>query len=213
MPRKVIPLITGETYHVFNRGVDKRKIFLDKADYFRFHKGLQLFNAQNKSGSLFELRFRKEWISHQKPLVHIHAYCLLGNHFHLLLTQAVDGGISEFMKRLGGGYTSYFNERYERSGALFQGTFKRAYVESNEQLLYLAAYVNLNNMVHSHPDYFLSSFESYVGKRAESFLEHNLILGQFDNPNSLSREMRNTVAYIQKQRQVDKEYDKVVLLE
>ncbi len=78
----------------------------------------------------------------------IHAYSLLPNHLHLLIEQKEDGGVSEFMKRVLGGYTSYFNERHLRSGALFQGTFKRVHVESDEQYQYLFAYVNENHIVH-----------------------------------------------------------------
>ena len=125
MTRTTVPLITGETYHIFNRGVDKRSIFSDKLDYYRFYNSLILFNTVKQSGSIFELRWKNGWIREQSPLVDINAYCLLNNHYHLLLTQVVDGGISEFMKRLGGGYTSYFNERNKRSGSLFQGKYKR----------------------------------------------------------------------------------------
>ena len=213
MPRKIVPLITGETYHIFNRGVDKRSIFSDKVDFFRFHKSLQLFNAENKSGSIFELSFDEDWINTQKPLVDIHAYCLLNNHFHLLLTQVVDNGISEFMKRIGGGYTSYFNERFNRSGSLFQGTFKRVHCESNEQLLYLASYINLNNKVHNRDGYSLSSFDVYTGKRIEKFIKTSLILKQYKSPNAFVHISEKTVSNIAVRRKADKEFNKATFLE
>ncbi len=213
MPRKVVPLITGETYHVYNRGVDKRAVFLDKFDYWRFYKSLQMFNTEEQSGSLYRRKFKQDWLMNQKPIVNINAYCLLNNHFHLLLTQLVDGGISEFMKRLGGGYTSYFNERYERSGALFQGNFKRVHCEDNEQLLYVAAYVNFNNLVHNIKDYFLSSAEAYEGKREESFVKADFILDQYKNRASFVIDARATVQEIARKRKLDKEYNKGTLLE
>jgi len=213
MPSKVVPLVTNETYHVFNRGVDKRQIFMDKVDYFRFHTSLQLFNAEDTAGSIYELRFNKDWIKKQKPLVKIHAYCLLGNHYHLLLTQVVDGGVSEFMKRLNGGFTSYFNERYERSGSLFQGRFKRVHVTSNEQLLYLAAYVNLNNLVHDRKEYCLSSFDAYINKRDESFVKTSLITKQYKDCDDFARAAKDIVQEINKRRKLDRESDKVRLLE
>lgn len=213
MPRKVVPLVTNETYHVFNRGVDKRAIFLDKADYFRFHQSLQFFNTQDHVISIYVRSFQKDWTETQKPLVSIHGYCLLNNHFHLLLTQLTDGGISEFMKRLGGGYTSYFNERYERSGALFQGTFKRVHVGADEQLLHLAAYVNLNNKVHNYTDFSLNSFEVYTGTRDEQFVDTKLILEHFRSRSEFLTFAKETVAEIHKQRSIDEEYDKEVFLE
>ena len=213
MPRKIVPLVTGETYHVFNRGIDKRDIFSDKVDFFRFHQSLQLFNAENTSGSIYELTFDENWIFEQSPLVNIHAYCLLKNHFHLILTQVVDGGISEFMKRVGGGYTSYFNERLTRSGSLFQGTFKRVHCETNEQLLYLTAYVNLNNKVHNWDEYYLSSFDTYLGKREERFVYTDLVLNQYKNIHSFTKNSLETVEAISRQRILDKEYQKNYLFE
>jgi len=213
MPRKIIPLVTGETYHVFNRGVDKRIIFKDKTDYFRFHKSLQLFNSEDQTGSVYEQSFKKDWIDTQTPLIDIHAYCLLKNHFHLLLTQLVDGGVSEFMKRLGGGYTLYFNERYKRSGSLFQGTFKRVHICSNEQLLYLGAYVNLNNLVHDTSGYFLSSADVFKAKRAESFVKTGPLLKQYKNPEIFIQEAEKTVADISRRRKLDAIYDQTNLLE
>lgn len=213
MPRKIVPLVTGETYHLFNRGVDKRNIFSDKVDFFRFHKSLQLFNAENKSGSVFELSFDEDWINSQKPLVDIHAYCLLNNHFHLLLTQVVDNGISEFMKRVGGGYTSYFNERFNRSGSLFQGTFKRVLCESNEQFLYLAAYVNLNNKVHERKDFYLSSFDVYAGNKIEKFVKTSVILEQYKSHDSFILFSEKTASDIAEKRKADKEFNEKEFLE
>jgi len=213
MPKKVVPLVTGETYHIFNRGVDKRDVFVDKVDYWRFHTSLQIFNAQDQAESVYRRRFRAEWITTQEPLVQVNAYCLLKNHYHLILTQVIDGGVSEFMKRLGGGYTGYFNERYERSGALFQGNYKRVHCATNEQLLYLAVYVNYNNLVHSSKDYFLSSADAYIGKRVEPFVKSSLILDQYDSSQDFATEAKATVHEIAKKRKQDKEYRKDDLIE
>lgn len=148
MPQKIIPIIENERYHVFNRGVDKRDIFLDKADYLRFYQSLSLFNSKfavvNFDSALLQEK-RKLTIS---PLAKIYAYSLLPNHFHLIIESVDAGGLSEFMRRVSSGYTSYFNQKYERSGTLFQGTFKRVLVENQEQYQYLFAYVNENHFVH-----------------------------------------------------------------
>lgn len=186
MPRKIVPLVTEETYHIFNRGVDKRPVFLDTQDYLRFYNSLHYFNSIKPVSSLFESS-RNAKLNPGKPiekLVRIHAYSLLPNHFHLMLTQVTDGGISEFMKRVGGGYTSYFNEKNKRSGSLFQGTYKRVGVTSNAQLLFLAAYINFNHQVHTNTEakeLYKTSKEIYSGTKKNIFLSTDIILKQYLN--------------------------------
>lgn len=147
MPKKVIPLVTDEMYHVYNRGVDKREVFLDDFYYIRFYQSLIYFNTVDAN-----LNFRLAKSRHSdspQPLVKVHAYALLPNHYHLILEQVVDGGISEYMKRVSAGYTGYFNEKNNRSGSLFQGPFKRVRVENDSYFNYLLAYVNENHAVHN----------------------------------------------------------------
>lgn len=149
MPSKVVPLLTNELYHVYNRGVDKRIVFIDKKDYLRFYQSLHLFNTKEPSVNfdLANVRFRNS--CETEKIVEIHAYALLPNHFHLVIKQLTDGGISELMRRISTGYTSYFNQRNDKSGALFQGVFKRVHVATQEQYQYLFAYVNENHFVHN----------------------------------------------------------------
>ena len=146
------PFSDGEIYHVYNRGTDKRSIFSDRADVDRFFTSMKEFNTLDPIGSLYELSFeeRKLGGSTSKPLVNFICYCLNPNHYHFLLEQVVEKGIEKFMQRLGTGYTLYFNTRHKRSGALFQGRFKSKHVESNDYLLRLSSYINLNSHVHQH---------------------------------------------------------------
>ena len=146
MPRKVVPMITGETYHVYNRGVDRRNIFESEDDIKRFYYSLLYFNTQEISIN-FRLA-KSRYSSVEGQLVKVVAYCLLPNHFHLILKQVDDGGVAQFMKKVSSGYTGYFNEKYSRSGSLFQGVYKRVLVESSEQYNYLLSYVNENHAVH-----------------------------------------------------------------
>ena len=174
-------------YHIFNRGTDKRNIFLDQKDYARFLESMEAFNALSPIGSLYELSFGKTWDSRRNPesdqLVNIICYCLNPNHFHFILEQRVDGGISEFMKRLSGGYTCYFNTKNKRSGVLYQGKFKSVPVISNEQLLHLSVYVNLNHLAHKLQDDFTqSSWNEYLGNSSSSICKKEIILKQFSNP-------------------------------
>ncbi len=151
MARKIIPMVTGEVYHIYNRGADKQPVYKDPEDFLRFYRSMLLFNSQEPTINFSFAHSHKDDNKNRKPLVEIHAYSLLSNHFHFLLKQSIDGGISEYMKRLTGGYTSYFNEKYERSGVLFQGRYKKVLITSPEQYQYLTAYVNENHYVHKAP--------------------------------------------------------------
>jgi len=147
--------ITGEFYHIFNRGVEKKTIFPQESDYWRLIKSLKEFNTTEPAYKISRLN-EKGITSDTNPLVDIIAYCVNPNHFHLLLKQKEEKGVTEFMRKLGTGYTMYFNKRYERSGVLFQGKFKFTHIERNEQLLYMSVYVNCNSEVHG-----IAKAESY----------------------------------------------------
>ncbi|OHA65798.1 MAG: hypothetical protein A3C04_03560, partial [Candidatus Wildermuthbacteria bacterium RIFCSPHIGHO2_02_FULL_45_25] len=149
----------GNFYHVYNRGVDRRQIFLEDNDRWRFLQGLCLFNNEEITGNILwqlernrgdvTLGVLKEFIStspeNRNPLVRILAYCLMPNHYHFLVEEIRKDGISKFMQRFGGGYTRYFNNRYDRSGSLFQGTFKACLVDNEAYLQYLVVYLHVMN--------------------------------------------------------------------
>ena len=153
----------GEYYHVYNRGTEKRETFLLEEDYKRFQQLLFLCNSQKRldiqrlrrdildsKGETFAPRegftFAElvECVSRGEPRVSVGAYCLMPNHFHLLLKEVRPGGISLFMQKLTTAYTMYFNKKYAREGALFQGTFKATHVDNDEYLKYLYSYIHLN---------------------------------------------------------------------
>jgi len=157
---------------VFNRGVEKRDIVCDEYDVHRFLQSMQMFNTKKPIGSIFETNFSKKKNKEklEQPLVSFIAYCINPNHYHFLLRQEEESGVSKFMHKLGVGYTNYFNEKYERSGSLCQGKFKARHIASNEDLLHVSAYVNLNYRVHNLllgnwiPK---SSWDEYVGEKKE----------------------------------------------
>lgn len=200
--RKTV-FINGEYYHIFNRGVDKRQIFLDQYDIDRFFKSMREFNVLEPIGSIYENSFKNPLggstsklgvLDGGNELVEFVAYCLNPNHYHFVLKQSCDRGIEKFMQRLGTGYTMFFNEKYDRSGALFQGKFKAVHIDSNEQLLYTSAYVNLNDRVHQlGGSTSKSSWGEYVGidgidninKRGDekNFCTTDIILDQFEDRN------------------------------
>ena len=149
-----ISLAPGEFYHLYNRGTEKRDIFSDRADYDRFLSLLYLFNTIDavhidtipKPRGSTSRNFLESSLETDRgeDLVDICAYCLMPNHFHLLVQEKKEGGISRFMQKLMTGYTMYFNKRYEHSGGLFQGQFKASHVNEDRYLKYLISYIHLN---------------------------------------------------------------------
>lgn len=143
-----------DLYHVMNRGTEKRTIFLDTQDYARFIHNLFEFNdvhpATNTARTIarrpmFDLRGRTwETGRSAERLVDVHAWCLMKNHFHLVLSEKMDGGISKFLMKINVGYAKYFNERYERDGTLFQGKTKKVLIERDAHFMYILNYIHLN---------------------------------------------------------------------
>jgi len=202
MATRKVPFIFGEYYHIYNRGVDKRKIFSDIFDVLRFYQCMEEFNVIEPVGSIYENHFNKlgRPTSKSEKLVDIVVYCLNLNHFHFILTPLTDDGISEFMKRLLGGYTKYFNNKHKRNGSLFQGAFKDIHIDSDEYLMHLSAYVNLNDRVHNPlgrrtSKLVKSSWEEYleteiikdesgdnqIKNNPKDICEKDIILERFDN--------------------------------
>lgn len=141
-----------EFWHLIGRGVDKRDIVLDDKDRVRFIHDLYVFNDQNPTPN-FILPHRHENLRKRKMLVDIHTFCLMNNHYHILVTERVEGGISLFMLKLNMGYTKYFNERYERSGALWQGKYRKVLIERDAHFLYIPFYVHLNPLDYIYPEW------------------------------------------------------------
>ena len=153
--------ITDEVYHVYCRGVEKRQIFMKGKDYLRAihdlfefndtHPAQSFYNHVNKSS---EVRLQKmESRIKRELMVEILCFCFMPNHYHLLLRQKIEGGITEFMRKFGTGYTNFFNIKYNRVGPLFQGKFKAVHVVRQAHLLYLPHYIHLNPLDLSMPEW------------------------------------------------------------
>lgn len=143
--------VTGHIYHLYNRGVEKRTIFTSTKDRMRFIRNLYEFNdshaAMNfgrrlKEGPLDLIEVSLQ--SNREPLVEILAFCLMPNHYHLMVKQVTDEGITEFMRKLGTGYTNYFNLVNNRVGPLFQGAFKSVLLKKESHLIHLPHYIHAN---------------------------------------------------------------------
>ena len=202
----------GEFYHVYNRGVEKRVVFPRDEDFERFLKSIEIFNSTEPVGSLFEYSFLEKKTRRFPKLVNIICYCLNPNHYHLILEQLRDNGVSEFMKRLGGGFTNYFNAKNTRSGALFQGRFKAIHINSNEYLLHVSAYVNLNNLVHRIKNgKFRSSWEEYIGNTDKKLCFKDIVLEQFKNKHQYKDFAESSLKSIQERKSMLKELETMLL--
>jgi len=187
-------LSNREIYHIYNRGVDKRKIFLNVKDHQRFADSLVVFNSkQNLNGCHFS---EQAQLDNEEPLVNVIAYCLMPNHFHLLLEQRENLGITRFLQKMTTSYTMYFNRKNNRTGALIQGVFKRTHIKTNARLLEMSRYIHANpikilaaektasSLQDKLLNYQWSSFPDYAGARNESRIIANkqIIMDQFSSP-------------------------------
>jgi putative transposase len=213
-----IEFANEEYYHIFNRGVDKREIFLDAQEYDRFLLAMQLLNDKEdglmirwrdykKANPIAKLEsFLKRSFRKQEPLVEIIAYCLNPNHYHFILRQIEDDGVERFMHKIGTSYTKYFNKKNKRSGVLFQGVFKSVHIDSNEYLLYLSAYVNKNNFIHRYnknDNWPYSSLSDYLGRKKSGLVNKNAVLGQFKNVEEYEEFLENNSLYIKEKKDID----------
>lgn len=212
MNRKT-PFVNNEHYHLYNRGIDKRNIFSNQKDINRFFQSMIEFNGIDPIGSIYEKTYfpkhhntfggetskkskskKYDVKTNKNKLIDFVAYCLNLNHYHFIVRQVMDRGIEKFMHRLATGYTMYFNEKEKRSGSLFQGVFKSVHINTDEYLLHLSAYVNLNDRVHNFGGFggetskivkSISSWGEYMakgnGESENGICDKRIILDQFRN--------------------------------
>src|SRR3989338_10765575 len=158
MGQRPKPFLSGEWYHCYNRGVDKRQIFMDENDYERF---LMLLYAANNVEAVhisnFEHRSKSKTltevlrIKRKGRLVDLAAFNLMRTHTHFLLREFAQGGITSFMRKLGTAYTMYFNIRYERTGSLFQGAFKAKHISDDQYFNRIFSYIHSNHAEYVEP--------------------------------------------------------------
>ena len=209
---------TDIIYHVLNRGVDKRTIFLDNTDHYRFIHDLFEFNDENLT---FNSRYSfnrnsidigRRYIKPRKLLVDILAFCLMPNHYHLLIKPRQENAISAFMKKLNMGYAKYFNIKYNRSGALFQGKYKAVHIEKEAHFIHIPYYIHLNPLdlkfsewrarkiknpkkaIEFLDQYRWSSHMDYAGKKNfPSVTNRNLLLEYFGDHKSYKKDITDWI--------------------
>lgn len=195
MPYRTIPFVSGEYYHIYNRGINKQNTFSDKRDYSRFIQTLFYYQIANpkpkfslfKQSSLYK-------VDESKKIVEIISYCLMPNHFHLLVKQLQDGGVSEFMRKFINSYTKYRNTKHKQLGPAFQALFKAVRIESDEQLIHTSRYIHLNPYV----SFLVKDLKLYLWSSYLTFI------GLQDNPKIAKEEILNFFSSAQ-------DYEKFVL--
>ena len=186
-------------YHLYNRGVEKRKIFLDEQDYSVFLNYLKIYLTQKDEKRLLEIVSNSKipWIEKDRALkllrlnnffeeIILLAYCLMPNHFHIIVKQKDSNSIDKFMNSLCTRYTMYFNKKYDRVGPLYQGTYKAVKINSDDQFLHLSPYIHKQaifpqgHALRNQP----SSYKDYLGLRRTDWVHPEEILTYFSTSNS-----------------------------
>lgn len=197
----------GEYYHVFNRGNGKMDIFKDRADYefFLERVGEYLF-PNRRAPSASKRGLRKSFPNGAFTLV---VYCLMPNHFHFLLRQNGDIPISKLMLSVCGGYSKFFNKKYNRVGSLFQDQFKAVRIETNEQLLWVSAYIHANPKVAGLASdlsrYRYSNYPKLLQSENSSLCDPKIILEQMQSTDSYREyvESSSDAIKLRKQNQLE----------
>ena len=211
---RVEPFEIGDYVHVFNRGNRKMNITRSEKDCWRFMQALRFFNDShssvnvlrllksnfnNQADSVFELGWPLNW-PQKDPLVKILCYCLVPNHFHLLLKEIREKAISKFVQKVGGGYTKYFNIKHQEVGRLFQSSYKAKLIDSERYLEYLSVYIQVINIMQLSPggieaaeknidksmkfveEYQFSSYRDFVGLRESLIIDKDTLGETFIKP-------------------------------
>ncbi len=216
---RVQPYCVGSYLHIIKRGARGLNIVRDTSDYWRFVKMLFLLNDANfnndwffekNTNSTFERP--KHWLEREQ-IVDVLAYTLMPNHFHLLLRESHEGGVTLFMKRLGQSMTNYTNVKYQEKGSLFQGAYRSRTVEDDEYLRYVAIYIMVKNTFELFPNgglpaasnnfddawewaikYKFSSLGDYVNQREVSpILSTNSLISEIMTPKFLKSYARDVI--------------------
>jgi len=241
MPGRITPLVTDQIYHVLNRGISFQPTFNSKRDFDRAievmkyyqnretpirYSKFMLLSSEVRQRILADLSKRKDF------LVEVIAYCLMPNHFHFILKQLVENGISNFMAHFADSYTRYFNVKSERNGPLFQGRFKAVLVNEEKYFDYLPYYIHFNPLDLIEPSwregkiknyqkainflnsYRWSSYLDYIGKKNfPSVTQREFLLDIFGGEENYRSSIKKWLKEMSKVRKSDIDEFKLITLE
>ncbi len=202
MPYRTTPLVTDQIYHIFNRGVAKLPIFTNRRDYNRLLEAIYYYQFQGPKPQFSQLRrFKNLNFEKNKKIVEIFCYCLMPNHYHFLIKQLEDNGVSEFISKISNSYTKYFNTKHKREGPLLQGQFKAVRIEYEEQLIHVSRYIHLNPiaffLVKDLKKYLWSSYPFYIGLQIDRICAKEFILSMFKTKQKYEQFVLDQIEYAQ----------------
>ncbi len=211
MPSRKIRFVPGEFYHICNRGLDGRAIASLVREYSRllfliiflqsarsYDHASQYIKDFIKNGNFLDVE-EEQTITSQRT-VSLLCFCIMENHFHLLVREETEGGIPFYIQRIENAYTRYFNLSHERRGHLFQGPFRAVHIDTNDQLLYTSAYIHRNpreikEWKNKELLYRWSSFSDYACDNRWPFLLHQEpIMSQFNNKQDYSDFINSSIS-------------------
>jgi putative transposase len=204
---------TNSIYHIINRGIDGQNFFKQANNYKRFEKTLS-FYIEKHPPQKFSLTLRGELnkILSQSPresLVELLAFCLMPNHFHLLVKQLQENGITTYMKNIQNSYTRYYNIKNKRIGTLYQGKFKAVMIENDEQLLHVSRYIHLNpyaaRLTNNPLTYKWSSLKNYLEGHRNRLCNPTLILEMIGSPFRYKNFLEDYVDYARSLAEIKKQ--------
>lgn len=197
MPVRQIPLINGEIYHICNRGINRKPTFITLKDYKRVLLVLKYYQYKELPVRLSRLLVlqkeqQNEILNYLDKenlrLIDIYSYCFMPNHYHFLIRQLTDNGISKFISKFQNSYTKYFNIVHKKEGPLFLDQFKAVRIESGEQLVHVSRYIHINPYTgyvvkdfDSLFNYQWSSLSEFVVENTPSICNKDFILSLFSN--------------------------------
>ncbi len=198
--RNTIKQLTEDgIYHVYNRGVERRVIFLDNEDYTTFINRFDQLLSDPKHLTTQQTRGRKggDRLQSYYGEVELLVYCLMPNHFHMLVHQVQQGALPKFMSSLMTSYSMYFNRKYDRVGSLFQGRYKASLIDGDAYYMHISRYIHLNpvDIGRAYDSYPYSSYANYLADSGPVWLNHGLVLDMFETPDKY----RQFVASYEKQ--------------
>lgn len=209
-----VQFINGEYYHIYNRTIEEAPLFKTEEDYLKFLRNLKDLNNKSfyeeRKNIIVAKGFKElsSFLGKLEKVVSILSYSLITNHFHFILKQLTDGGISKFMHKLGVSYTNYFNKIHKRRGPLFQGTFKAIHIDNNNYLLWLCGYINGNVEIHKAGEvknYKWSSFKHLLGLGESEILDDtNIILYQFGNQEKFENFVKTVIDESRERKDLEK---------
>lgn len=217
MSTRKTPLVTGEIYHLYNRSIAQEPIltsirdnnfFIDLLEYYRFWNADLRYSHFSRLSKDENIK-RLDWLyKENKTRLDLYAFSTMPNHFHLLVKQNTDGGLSNFMRYVQDSYAKYFNKKYVRSGGLFLAPFKAVRIEKENQFLHVMRYIHLNPLTSyvlknetELTNYPWNSYSDYISKSPRRFIETTKIQSLFKNKNLLKAFILDQLSY---QRELNK---------